>query len=196
MVDIIVSIGLVLLMYQAGLAATGGAVAVQIVLAVFYACWLLLLKPRTNRKAVAAQAAVAVLIGTMALFSLSYEWPSSLLVVSMWLIGYSIARHVLVSYDEEHLRLLSLVWGFVFAELGWLTYHWTIAYTIPFGAGLELPQASLLVLGISFLAERVYSSYDHHGTVRRADILLPLLLTVGIFVFILLIKNEAPIGFN
>lgn len=195
MVDIIVSIGLALLIFQTGQLALPGATVVQIVLAIIYASWLLLLKPRANRKAIAAQAAAAIAIGTIALAGLSYEWPSSLVVLGMWVIGYSSARHILVSHSEEYLRFLSLTWGFVFAEIGWLSYHWTIAYQLPFSAGLQLPQVTLLLLGISFLAERVYTSYGHHGKVRRQDIILPLLLTLGIFIVILFTKfNEASIG--
>ena len=195
MVDFIVSIGLVVLIYLVGQNGAGHAAIVQTILAVLYAAWLLLLKPRTRRSAVALQAAAAIVVGTMALASISYEWPSSVVVVSMWIIGYSVARHVLVAYSDEDMRLLSLIWGFVIAELGWLTYHWTIAYTLPFMAGLKLPQATLLVLGISFLAERIYSSYHKHdGVVRFNDIALPMLLALGVIFILLTLFNAASIG--
>jgi hypothetical protein len=195
MVDFIVSAGIVTVIYLVGQTGYSGATFVQVVLALLYAAWLLLLKPRANRRAVALQAAVAVFIGSIALASLSYEWPSSLVVIGMWLIGYSTARHVLVAYSDDNLRLLSFVWAFIVAELGWLTYHWTIAYSIPFGAGLKLPQLTLLLLGISFLAERVYASHTKNEKVEWNDIALPLLLTIGIFIVILFTPfNQAGIG--
>lgn len=193
MVDFIASIGLVVLIYLAGQIPERG-LAVQIVLAVLYAAWLLLLKPRTRRSTVAAQAGVAVVVGTMALASISYEWPSSLFVLLMWLIGYSTARHILVAYSDSDIRLLSLIWGFVAAELGWVTFHWMIAYNLPFAPGLKLPQVTLLLLGFSFLAERVYYLLDKHGKVRLNDILPPLLLVVGVMLVLLLLFSSATIG--
>jgi hypothetical protein len=192
MVDLIVSVGLVVLMYLAG--QTGRGTFVQIFLVLLYAGWLLFLKPRTRRNTVAIQAGVAIVVGTMALASISYEWPSSFFVLGMWLIGYSVARHVLVVYSDDDIRLLSLIWGFVAAELGWLTFHWTIAYTLPLTNGLKLPQSTLLLLGISFLAERVYYSLDKHGKVRLNDIMMPMLLVLGVIVVLLLFFNSASIG--
>lgn len=194
MVDLIVSVGVVMLIFLVNQGGTQNAAAVQIVLAILYAAWLLLLKPRAKRSAVAAQAAIAVAVGTMTVASLSYEWPSSLVVLIMWVIGYSTARHVLAAYSEKELRLLSLIWGFVVAELGWLTYHWTIAYSLPFAGGLKLPQVTLLVLGVSFLAERIYSSLHKHETIRLNDIMLPMLLTLGVIFILLTLFSAASIG--
>ncbi|MDB5183943.1 MAG: rane protein of unknown function [Candidatus Saccharibacteria bacterium] len=193
MVDIIVSIGVVILMYLAGQSTSSG-VLVQVVLAILYAAWLLFLKPRTRRSYVATQAAVALFVGSFALESLSYEWPSSLVVIVLWLIGYACARHVLVSHSDDEIRFLSLLWAFVTAEIGWLSYHWTIAYTLPFGGGLKLPQATLLLLGISFLAERTYSSYMKHQAIRFNDIVLPMLLVVGVIFILMTLFNSASIG--
>ncbi len=193
-VDIIVSVGVVLLIYLAGQTPGDNSLAIQIGLSVLYASWLLLLKPRSKRSYVAVQAAVAMVVGSMALESFSYEWPSSLVVLVLWVIGYSCARHVLVSHSDSDARFLSLAWGFVFAEIGWLTYHWTIAYSLPYAGMVQLPQATLLLLGISFLAERVYSSYRAHEKIRTGDILLPLLLVVGVMIVLLTLFNSASIG--
>lgn len=194
MVDLIVGIGVVLLIYLVNIGGSAYASAVQVVIAILYAAWLLLLKPRAKRSSVSMQAAVAVIVGTMTVASLSYEWPSFLVVVIMWIIGYSTARHVLAAYSEKELRLLSLIWGFVVAELGWLTFHWTIAYSLPFAGGLKLPQATLLILGVSFLAERIYSSLHKHQTIRLNDIMLPMLLTLGVILILLTLFSAASIG--
>lgn len=194
MVDMIVSVGTVALIYLAGQSTTGNGLAVQIALTVLYTIWLLFIKPRTRTSYVAAQAGVAVFVGTIALESISYEWASSPVVLCMWLIGYACARHVLVSRSDSDARLLSLIWAFVYAELGWLTYHWTIAYMLPSAGGLKLPQATLLLLGVSFLAERVYASYAEYDRVRFNDIMLPLLLVVGVIVVLMVFFSSASIG--
>ena len=192
MVDMIVSVSVVILIYIAGQSDKG--FAVQLLLAVLYEAWLLVLKPRARRSYVAVQAAVAITVGSFALESLSYEWPSSLVVLVLWLIGYACARHVLTAYSDDDIRFMSLIWGFITAEIGWLAYHWTIAYTLPFGGGLKLPQATLLLLGISFLAERTYASYVKHQTVRLNDIMLPLLLVVGVIFILMTVFDSASIG--
>ncbi len=193
-VDFIVSIGLVMLMFVAGQSGSPSAVFVQIGIAVLYALWLLLIKPRSKRIYVIAQAAIAVVIGTVALSSLSYQWPVSLHVLCMWVIGYATARHVMGAYSEPNVRLFSLIWGFVFAELGWLLYHWTIAYKLPFAADLKLPQLTIIVLALSFAFERVYATFVKHDKVTGSDILLPTLLAVGLIVVLALFFNAAAIG--
>lgn len=192
LVDLIVSISLVVLLYAAG--SAGGGMIVQIILTILYILWLLVLKPRAKRSLVVLQAAVAVCVGTIALYIVSYEWPSSIVVLSMWLIGYAAARHVLAAYSESSVTLLSFIWGLLFAELGWLAYHWTIAYSLPLVEGIKLPQVTLIALSLSFLGERAYNSYERHGVVRASDILLPGLLSVGVIVLLLVAFNDVNSG--
>lgn len=193
MVDLIVSLGLVVLLYGGHEFGEEGMIA-QIVLTLLYIGWLLALKPRTRRSFVVAQAGVAIFIGTMAVFSLAYAWPSVLVVLLMFLIGYSAARHVLSAYSDTDLTLMSLIWGFVLAQLGWLSFHWTIAYAAPFLTSVKLPQITIISLAISFLAERVYSSYAKHGFVRGNDVMLPALLSLSIIAVIILLFNGLSRG--
>jgi len=189
LVDSIVGISFVVLLYSGTT-----ALPVQIVLTLLYIGWLIFLKPRSKRAYVAVQAGVSVFFGVTALMMISYAWPSSAVVLSMWLIGFSSARHVLGSYEEPHRSFYSLTWGLVFAEIGWLAYHWTFAYTIPGLAEIKLTQAAIISIAISFLAERVYASYKHHDTVRSGDILLPGLLSVSVIVIIMVLFNTIEQG--
>ncbi|MFZ1361079.1 MAG: hypothetical protein WAS27_03600 [Candidatus Saccharimonadales bacterium] len=190
-VDLIVSLSLVVLLYVVGSTAQGGeGMAVQIVLTLCYAAWLLLLKPRTKRSYVTAQAAVALGLGTIALYSIGYDWPSSVIVVGMFLLGYFAAHHVLSAYSDNKTTLLSLVWGFVVAQLGWISYHWLIAYDVPSVTSLKIPQITIIVLALGFLAERIYSSYSKHSYVRVGDIILPALSSLGLIAIILLFFNS------
>lgn len=195
MVDLIVSVGLVVLLYSAGHGLAGGeGMIAQIVLTLLYIGWLLALKPRTKRAFVVAQAGVAILVGTMALFSLSYAWPSSIVALAMFLIGYSAARHVLSAYSDTDLTLMSLIWGFVMAQLGWLSFHWTIAYSAPFISDIKLPQVTIIGLALSFLAERVYASYAKHGAVRNSEVIMPALLSLSIILVVILLFNGLSRG--
>ena len=189
LVDVIVGLSFIVLLY-----AASGVLPVQIVLTTLYVGWLLFVKPRSKRVFVAAQAGVATFLGVTALMTISYSWYASVVVIVMWLIGYSTARHILSSYDEAHRSFFSLVWGLIFAELGWLAYHWTFAYTIPGLGGIKLSQAALIALALSFLAERVYASYHRHEGVRSADVILPTLLTVSIILVMMLFFNTLDQG--
>lgn len=185
LVDLIVSVSLVVLLY-----AADGALLVQIILTALYIGWLLFVKPRSKRAWVTVQAGVALFVGIVALYTVSYAWPSSVVTVLMWLIGYSTARHVLGAYDEAHLLFLSLVWGLFMAELGWLAYHWTIAYSIPGIESIKIPQIAIIAAGIGFLAERIYASQAKHESVRPAEIMLPALLTLSVIMVLVVFFND------
>ena len=122
LVDIIVSLSVVILLYE-----SSDVLFVQIILTLLYVGWLLIIKPRSKRIYVAIQAGSAVFLGVTALMIISPSWDAAAVVGLMWLIGYSSARHVLSSYDEPHTSFYSLIWGFIFGELGWLAYHCTFA---------------------------------------------------------------------
>lgn len=125
MVDIIVGISVVVLLY-----AADGTLWLQSFITLAYIIWLLFIKPRSRRVYVAVQAGVAVFLGITALSIVSYAWDASFFVAVMWMIGYITARHVLGSYDEPHTTLYSLITGVLFAELGWISFHWLMAYRL------------------------------------------------------------------
>ncbi|MGK2896217.1 MAG: hypothetical protein ACSLEY_01255 [Candidatus Saccharimonadales bacterium] len=176
MVDIIVSVSFVALLYSAN-----GVVSAQIGLTLFFIGWLVLLKPRSEPVLVELQAGIGILLGVTALMQISYSWYASVVAAIMWIIGYSAARHVLSVYKEAHTTLLSLIWGLVMAELGWLVYHWTFAYDLVITGGIKLPQVAVFAGLLSFLAERTYASYHKNaGMVRFDEILLPFILTLSI----------------
>jgi hypothetical protein len=180
MVDIIVGFSIVVYLYGAT-----GSLATQIALTIFYAIWLLFIKPRSKRTFIAVQAFIGLTLGIGAVIQVSPSWPASLVVFLSWLIGYSAARHVMSAEKESHINFLSLLWGFVVAEVAWLTYHWTIGYSL-FG-DLQLAQSTIIIAALSFIAERIYVSYHRHGAIRYSDVMLPTVLGVsiiGIVVFL------------
>lgn len=188
LVDVIVGVSVATL-----IGVSMNALMVQLLLTVAYIGWLLFVKPRSTRTYVAIQAAAAVFLGITALMTISYGWMSSFVVLGMWVIGYASSRHVFTSYEEPHSSFYSFVWGLVMAELGWLAYHWTFAYALG-STALKLPQAALIGLGFSFLAERVYRSYRTHGAVRSQDVMLPALLSVSIIVVLITVFNRLSTG--
>ncbi len=185
LIDFIVSVSVVLHMYtiNASNIDDDRKLILLVILTILYVGWLLFLKPRSKRSYVAAQAGVAVLFGTSALFTLSYNWPVSAVVISMWVLGFAAARHLLNTYDDEtHGLFISLAWGVFFAELAWLSYHVTVGHPIPFVSSIQLPQVAITATVLSFLAYKAYDSFYHNQMIKINDIILPLLFTVGLMV--------------
>lgn len=182
-VDIIVGLSYVVLLTRPEV-----SLAAQIVLTALYIAWLLILKPQSKRVYVVAQAAVGLLLGTTALAYLSHDWFVSFVVIGMWLIGYTSGRHVFQAYNEPHARIFSMIWALIVAEIGWISYHWTLSYTIPL-ANIELPQVTLILGFVGFLAERAYASYHKHHEVRLGDLTLPLFLSMSSLVLLLTVFN-------
>lgn len=183
-VDLIVSLSFVVLLYSAD-----NALLAQCIITALYAAWLLLLKPRSKRSLMTLQAGVALFFGILALSTVAYAWPLSIFVMLVWVIGYTTARHILSSYDEPHAHFFSLIWGLFLAEIGWLSYHWMIAYSLPGVGHIMLPQIAIIMLAFSFVAERLYTSYEKHQEIKVADIILPLLLSASIILVLLLRFN-------
>jgi len=98
-VDIIVSVSVVFHMYtiNAALIADSTKLLLLIVMTLLYIGWLLYIKPRSKRSYMALQAGIAIFLGVSALFTISFNWPVSIVVVGAWLIGYSATRHILGS---------------------------------------------------------------------------------------------------
>lgn len=193
LVDIIVSVSVVILLYTVTQAPVADTQELTLLgLGTFlYIIWLLVIKPRSKRSFMAAQAGIALLLGTWALFTISYNWPVSLVVISMWVIGYSTARHILSTYDDEtYMLFLSLIWGLILAEIGWVSYHWAIAYSLPLTTSLLIPQVSIVSVLVGFLAFKSYDSFHRHQKIRIGDIILPLLFSVSVIVLLLVLFNR------
>lgn len=160
----------------------------QIVLAVLLAVWLTIVKPQSKRQWVLVQAFVCQAISLMALFSLAYHTIASVIVLGAWLVGYSSARHALSSYSEESDRtLLSLAWSLIIAELGWLGYHWTIAYTIY--DQVKVPEVAVTTSLLGFLAIRIYETYRSDDKRWFKELRWPVVFVVFVIMTLLLLFN-------
>lgn len=187
-IDLIVSVSFV------GLLFFNTSTAAQIVMTILYIAWLFFLKPQSKRGYVVAQSHVAMLVGIIALFNVSYTWPSFLVVAFMWFIGYACARHSLGVYSDSQNTFLSLVWGLILAQLGWLAYHWSIAYVLVSAGGLKIAQVAIIATLLTFLVERVYSSFDKNGKVHAADIILPASLAISVIIILEFMFNSIGTG--
>ena len=184
LVDVIVGISMVIFLY-----AASGDLPSQIGLTALYIAWLLFLKPKSKRAYVAAQAMTGLVFGIGAIIQTSPILPAFVVVLLSWLVGYAASRHILSVQHESHINFLSLVWGFVVAEIMWLTYHWTIGYLV--GNSLQLSQVVVILAALSFLAERVYVSFRKNGEIVSSEVMMPTLLTLSIIGVVLFVFGGA-----
>ncbi len=178
LVDIIVGLGVVALLYQ-----SAGDLTFQIMLSGLYLAWLLILKPRSHRQDMIWQAGVAQFIGLVSVAGFSYAIPSSLFVLLVWLIAYGTVRHVLSTYDEQNLGLISLAYAFILAELSWFYYHWMVAY--PLVGNIAVPQLAIVALLIGFVAQLLFDLYKHKEKLRFSDTRWPIVFASGLLIVIL-----------
>lgn len=182
-IDLLVGISAVTLIWQAN-----GSFIIQLLLAVLYGAWLLILKPRSKRKFMIWQAGVAQFLALTALFSVAHMLDSALIVVACFIVGYVCTRHILTAYDDHELIILPMIWGFFVAELGWLSYHWTTAYSL--GANLLLPQVAVLAALFGFVAVRFYDAMAHQLPLRQV-LKAPVLFVAAVIAILLFSELSA-----
>lgn len=178
-VDVIVGLSVVAL-----LSLAAGSLIAQILITMYFAAWLLLIKPRGGRRWAMIQAGNSLFIGLMALFSFSHNWPVMLVVLIAWVIGFMASRHVLSAHEEDEETALSLMWGVVIAQMAWFAYHWTIAYTLT--GQLKVPMVALIALLLSFVSAKVYDSYARNdGEIVASDVREPVIFTTVVILVLL-----------
>ncbi len=184
--DLLLGLSVVTMLWQAK-----SVFILQIVITILYVLWLVILKPMASRVAIQTQAAVAQFVAITALYSTSYMWPSWPVVLGMWVIGYISARHALGAFDEEDdITLLSILWGLFVAELGWLAYHWSIAYSIvATGSIFKIPQIAIIVTVLGYFTARMYNLYTSKKKVTFNDYLWPAVFAGSIILILLLFFN-------
>jgi hypothetical protein len=161
--------------------ANSSSGAWQLVWAVAYAIWLIIIKPGTSIWKTSVQALLAQLAGLMAVF---LAWPDASLAVLVllgWVICYGAARHFFTSFDEPYTALYAHTWGYFAAALIWLLGHWLLFY----GDGV-LAQPTLLLTVIGYgLATLYYLEQTDRLSVllRRQFIFIMVAIVIVVLAF-------------
>lgn len=189
LLDLLLGLSMVAMMLQ-----SSELVWLQAVVAILYALWLVILKPRSEQSAILIQAGVAQFMAITALFSVSYDWPSWTVVACMWVIGYISAQHALSTFEDSDVTLFSFIWGLIVAELGWLGYTWAIAFTLVPASSLKIPSIALVVMLLAYLSSCAYKIYLSKGKLRLNDVTFPVIFSSGIILIILVFFNDINRG--
>lgn len=182
LLDTLVGLSVVTLLWQ-----NMDNLSYQLFLTVLFIGWLVLLKPLSKHFWVIVQGGVAQFIATMALFTVAHNFNVAIVTALGGLIGFVTARHIINVFSNEHEDVvMSVSWGVVVAELSWLTYYWTLAYT-----PLKIPQISLLVSLLGYMTLVVYDYFYHRAATRYIwrDLAMPILFSLAGILLILLFFN-------
>lgn len=188
-VDLTVSLSAVVLLYLAGTAADYG-VQIQVVVAVLYALWLIVLKPRSGGRWIVAQAATSLFVGTWTWFATAHIVPLVAMVVGIYVIGYGAAKHVIALREESQPNLIAMIFGMLVAEIAWAEYHWTVAYGGDALAEFKVAQGALVITLVGFLAERLYVLHTSGRSVRKAEVLIPSVFVAVIIVVLVMVFSS------
>lgn len=186
LLDTIVGLSVVTLLWQ-----NMGNLAYQIFMMFLFIAWLVLLKPRSKRFWVVIQGGVTQFVATMALFTIAHSFNVAVVTAFGWLIGFVTARHIVNVFSDEHEDVvISVSWGIVIAEISWLTYYWTLAYT-----PLKIPQVSIITTLLGYMALVVYNYLYHREDSKNIwrDLSMPILFSLaGILILLLFFNTFDP----
>ena len=168
-VDITVGLSLLIFMTHSG------SQFVQLMWAVIYGVWLIVIKPRSDTLGVSMQSLIALFVGLTAIFLNWSEASSLALIILTWLVSYSAARHFFTSFDEPLARYLSNSWAYFSAALVWLLSHWLLFY-----GPISQPTLLLSVIGFSLAGIYYLDHEDRLSLLLRRQLVFVMLAIIFI----------------
>lgn len=187
--DLLLGLSAVTMLWQ-----LSGVLWLQVAVTFLYMSWLVLLKPRSDQASIFAQAGITQFVAITAFFTVSFDWPSWAVVLVMWVLGYVCAQHALSSFEDEDVSLVSFIWALLVAELGWLAYHWTIAYSLVPGGVLQIPQMAFIVTLLGYFALSAYNTFVKKQKLRLSDVMYQAIFVSAIIIVILVFFNDITKG--
>ena len=182
LVDLIVGFSFIFIAYSAG----SVILPIHFILAVIYSLWLVVLKPKSSEIATNLQSLFAIFFGTIALTLMTASADSIFFVIGCFIVGYASARHVLVQGDDENYNIIMLVARILFAEIAWLCHNWLIVYSFS-GTGIIIPQLSIILVIIAYLAGLIYKSLNRNeGKINWSEIGMPTVFSVLLIALIVI----------
>ena len=161
--------------------ANSNSASWQLVWAFAYAVWLIFIKPGSSTWKTSLQALIAQTAGLMALFMALGDASLFMLVILVWMICYSVARHFFTSFEEPYTSLYAHTWGYFAAALTWLLGHWLVFYNI-----VAQPTLLLTVLGFGMAALYYLEQTDRLSVVVRRNFVV---MMVAIVLVVILLTN-------
>lgn len=168
-VDITVGLSIVIFMSN----STSGPA--QLLWAILYGVWLLLIKPGSSIPKVSVQACLAQACGLSAVFLSSGDAPLLVLVAASWLICFISARHFFTSFEEPYASLYANFWGYTGAALAWILGHWLLFYGV-----IAQPVVLLTVVGFGLAALYYLDQTERLSPVWRRQFIVMMLAIIAV----------------
>jgi hypothetical protein len=154
---------------------------VQLGWTLWYIFWLTTLKPRSETFAMGLQALAAEVIGLSALFQFSNNIPEPILLIVVWIIALSAARHFLSNYEEPWARVIAHLWAIFVTQLAWVLNNWLLVY-------VAVPQLVIIVTLLSYVLASLYHAYMNE-TLRAAFVRQQVLMTTIVLIVMIVLAD-------
>ena len=166
-IDMIIGVSVLAFMVAAG------SEIMQLIWAVLWGTWLIVVKPRADTLWVSLQAFIGFSVGLTAMFLTWDHQPLFLLVGAAGLICFFAAHHFFYSFDEPYTRLLAYFWGYFGAALVWILGHWLLFY-----GPIAQPTLLLVALGLGLGSLYYLDHFDRLSQNIRRQVVFILVAVV------------------
>ena len=161
-----------------------GDLQVQLVIAVLYLGWLIVIEHMQGTIGLAIQAGVCQLAGLSILFLLGRTLPEIVMIGLAWVVALTAADHFLSGQADPARGITALAWGLIVAEISWLLWRWLIVYSL-FNGRILVPQAPLVITILGYSLGAMYIDHNNHKLrkVRLFEYLLVCLGLIAVIIF-------------
>ncbi len=128
------------------------ALGEQLVWTAWYILWLTVIKPASSKGWMAAQAMIAHLLGVSAVFLFSNSINDVLLLLLVWFVALSSARHFISSYEENKTQIMAQLWALFVVQLAWVLNKWLLVYVF-------VPQLIFIIAVVGYALASVYDAF-------------------------------------
>lgn len=183
--DLVVGLGLISQIDSAA-NLTSGRLTWILIWSGAFAFWQLYIKPKSSELMVGIQAITAQFIGLMLIFNYSDRLAEVVMILAVWVVAVTSARHFFSSYEEPFVRVSSYAWGLFMVQLAWLLNRWLIVYDL--FPTFKAPQIAVITLVLQY---SLGSIYHHHKTetLKKTHIKQFLVFSCAILLMVILFSN-------
>ncbi|MFZ2275473.1 MAG: hypothetical protein WAV68_00715 [Candidatus Nanogingivalis sp.] len=189
LVDLIFNLSMVLIIFYSGVEFWIS----QIVLVLLFVAWMTIIKPRSGAFWTKTQALLSIFFGLAGLMSVSFAWPTEIVAVVAFLIGYSSIRHILSDGEFANNEIISLIWGLIFAQFVWIANFLVIGYPLVLAGSFSLiiPQISIIATVLSFAVFEVLGEIRKEK-IEKSNIYVPVIFSILICLILLIGFSHIP----
>lgn len=183
--DMAVSLSFIHQMHQS-MQLEENSFAFLLVWGVLFAGWQLILKPKSTNIAENTQAMIAQAFGLSTLMYYGESYPELLIILSVWVLSASVARHFLFGYDEPLIKVMSVSWALFITQLTWVMSRWLLVFEV--GPTLLIPYVVVMIGAIQYAIGSLYHHYKE-ADLKNSHVKQFIVFVCAIMLMIILFSN-------